>query len=207
MEPVAKPSLLESTLSFALALAVIFPASVYAQASPSPSRKEQAARFFVGVDACAPERVPLTMREGIALAQLTINQKPMTFIVDSAGTTMVNSDHVSLPVVRELRASTVTVSTMDAMEWKVVNISSLGLGKRQIHDLNVLSRSLPQLETKMKMEIDGILGSDMLMWWDFVALDYAHKALMLASSRCSNISDDLPAMLPDGAGLRRKRSH
>jgi Aspartyl protease len=146
------------------------------------------------------------MRDGIALAQLTINQKPMTFIVDSAGTTMVNSDRVALPVVRQLRAAPVTISTADAMEsWRVVNISSLGLGKKQIHDLNVLSRSLPQLETQMNMEIDGILGADMLMWWDFVALDYGHKLLMLKTSRCTNTGEDLRMMSPDRPGLRRKR--
>ena len=197
----AKRTVFGTTL--VLGFVAILPPVTVAQ---TPSRNEQAARFFVGAEACAPERVPLTMRDGIALAQLTINQKPMTFIVDSAGTTIVNSDRVALPVVRQLRAAPVTISTADAMEsWRVVNISSLGLGKKQIHDLNVLSRSLPQLETQMNMEIDGILGADMLMWWDFVALDYGHKVLMLETSRCTNTGEGLRMMSPDRPGLRRKR--
>jgi hypothetical protein len=155
--------------------------------TPPQLRRDQASHFFVSPDSCTPGSIPLTMRDGIALARLTINHKPMTFIVDSAGTTMVNSDRVTLPVVRELRAAPVTISASESPEsWRVVSISSLGLGKKQIHDLNVLSRSLPQLEAKLKVEIDGILGADMLMWWDFVALDYQHKVLVLESSACTN---------------------
>lgn len=196
-----------SVFSVVLALTWICPHLVHAQAVSSPSRKQQAARYFADTDPCTPERVPLTMRNGIALAKLTINHKTATFIVDSAGTTMVNSDRVQLPVVRELHASTVTVSAVDAMDWKVVNISELGLGSGQIRDLNVLSRSLPQLETKMNMEIDGILGSDMLMWWDLVVLDYSHKTLLLQGSRCTDNgkdSENLRMFFSEGAKLFRK---
>jgi len=44
--------------------------------------------------------VPLTIRQGLALIRVSINHKPMTFIVDSGGMTIINSDRVSLPVVR-----------------------------------------------------------------------------------------------------------
>jgi hypothetical protein len=168
------------------------------------TRSEQATQFFVNADSCAPGGIPLTMRGGIALARLTINQKPMTFIVDSAGTTMVNSDRVALPVVQELRAAPVTISAGDALEsWRVVNIGSLGLGKREIHDLKVLSRSLPQLEAKLKIEVDGILGADMLMWWDSVVLDYRHNVLVLESSRCTQNRNNLHLVAPD-IGLKRR---
>jgi hypothetical protein len=173
-------------------------------AQPAQTRSEQAAQFFVNADSCALGGIPLTMRGGIALARLTINQKPMTFIVDSAGTTMVNADRVALPVVQELRAAPVTISSGDTLEsWRVVNISSLGLGKREIHDLKVLSRSLPQLEAKLKIEVDGILGADMLMWWDSVVLDYRHNALVLESSRCAQNRNDLRLIAPD-VGLKRR---
>jgi hypothetical protein len=173
-------------------------------AQPAQTRSEQAAQFFVNADSCALGGIPLTMRGGIALARLTINQKAMKFIVDSAGTTMVNADRVALPVVQELRAAPVTISSGDTLEsWRVVNISSLGLGKREIHDLKVLSRSLPQLEAKLKIEVDGILGADMLMWWDSVVLDYRHNALVLESSRCAQNRNDLRLIAPD-VGLKRR---
>jgi hypothetical protein len=87
----------------------------------------------------------------------------MTFIVDSAGTSVVNSDHVTLRVVRQLRTAPVTLSQDSPLEsWDVVEIESLRLGAEEIRDLKMLSRSLPQLEKQLGSEVDGILGADLL---------------------------------------------
>jgi hypothetical protein len=153
------------------------------------------AALFARSDVCAPGTVPLKLRDGIALAKVQVNGKDMVFIVDSAGTTMINADRLALPVVGEIQTSPVTVSISEPMiSWKVVKIQALGLGKKELRDLNVLSRSLPQLEAQLKTEVDGILGADVLGGWDSVALDYSKKTMTLETSQCTaRKPDKVPA--------------
>jgi Aspartyl protease len=153
------------------------------------------ASLFARSDVCAPGTVPLKMHDGIALATVRVNGRPLVFIVDSAGTTMINADHVALPIVGEIQTSPVTVSSAEPMNsWKVVKIQTLGLGKKELRDMNVLSRSLPQLEAQLKTEVDGILGADVLGGWDSVALDYRKKTMTLESSQCAlRKQDEIPA--------------
>jgi hypothetical protein len=153
------------------------------------------ASLFARSDVCAPGPVPLKMREGIALATVRVNGKPMVFIVDSAGTTMINADRLTLPVVGELRTSPVTISSAEPVNaWKVVKIQTLGLGKKELRDLNVLTRSMPQLEAQLKTEVDGILGADVLGGWDSVARDYKKKTMTLETSKCGlREADPTPA--------------
>ena len=58
---------------------------------------------------------------------------------------------------------------------------SLKLGKMEIRNLDVLSRSLVAIEDELKTEVDGILGADLLKAWDSVQLDYRGKVLILGS--------------------------
>jgi len=134
---------------------------------------------------CQEERVPLTVKAGISLARLEVNGKPMTFIVDSAGTSLINSDHTALRVVRQLRTAPVTLSQNTSLEsWDVVQIESLRIGTEELRDLKMLSRSLPQLEKQLGSEVDGILGADLLTHWDAVALDYKHRSMRLGRTSC-----------------------
>ncbi len=137
------------------------------------------------VNTCAKGTLPLTFREGLALVTIGVDQKPMTFIVDSAGTTVINSDRVVLPVVEQIRGSAVTVSVAEPVDlWNVVRVKSFTVGARDLPDANVLSRSLRSLETKIGQELDGILGKDVLSLWDSVSLDYKHRVLVLERSDC-----------------------
>jgi hypothetical protein len=120
-------------------------------------------------NACGKGTLPLTFREGLALVTVGVDQKPMTFIVDSAGMTIINSDHVALPVIEQIRASAVTVSVAEPLDrWNVVRVKSFTVGGRDMPDSTVLSRSLRSLETKMGQEVDSILGKDVLRLWDSV---------------------------------------
>jgi hypothetical protein len=162
--------------------------------SLSQSGSDRAA-LFARSEVCAPGTVPLKVQEGIALATVQVNGKAMVFIVDSAGTTMINADRLALLVVGEIQTSPVTVSSAEPINsWKVVKIQTLGLGKKELRDLNVLSRSLPQLEAQLKTEVDGILGADVLGAWDSVALDYSKKTMTLMTSQCGpKKADKMPA--------------
>jgi hypothetical protein len=136
-------------------------------------------------NSCGKGTLPLTFREGLALVTVGIDEKPLTFIVDSAGTTIVNSDHVLLPVVQQIRASAVTVSAAEPKDlWNVVRVKSFTVGARDLSDSNLLSHSLRSLETQLGREVDGILGKDVLSLWDSVSLDYKHRVLVLERSNC-----------------------
>ena len=155
---------------------------------------------------CQEEKIPLKLKAGISLARLEVNGKPMTFIVDSAGTSVINSDHVTLRVVRQLRTAPVTLSQNAPLDsWDVVQIESLRLGAEEIRDLKILSRSLPQLEKQLGSEVDGILGADLLTRWDAVALDYRHGAMRLGRTSCAVQPQDsfLPPP-PRMSGLTRR---
>jgi hypothetical protein len=168
---------------FALALVFSLPLSpdtLFAQ-----SRKASTSRS-IDSDVCERESVPLTIREGLALIRVSINGKPLTFIVDSAGMTIINSDHVSLPLVQRIRTATVTVSAAETLDlWNVVQVDSLTVGTGELRDSKILSRSLRALETQLGQELDGIFGNDALRLWDSFSLDYRHKVLVLQRSRCS----------------------
>jgi WD40 repeat protein len=168
---------------FALALIsslALSPDVVFAQ-----SRKANTSRSFDS-DVCERESVPLTVHEGLALIRVSINGKSLTFIVDSAGMTIINSDHVSLPLVQRIRTGTVTVSAAETLDlWNVVQVDSLTVGTGELRDSKILSRSLRALETQLGQELDGIFGHDALRLWDSFSLDYRHKVLVLQRSRCS----------------------
>jgi hypothetical protein len=136
-------------------------------------------------NSCGKGTLPLTFREGLALVTVGIDQRPMNFIVDSAGTTIINSDHVVLPVVEQIRGSAVTVSVAEPVDlWNVVRVKSFTVGARDMPDSTVLSRSLHSLEAKLGQEVDGILGKDVLRLWDSVSFDYKHHVLVLERSNC-----------------------
>jgi hypothetical protein len=145
-------------------------------------------------NSCGKATLPLTFREGLALVTIGIDQKPMTFIVDSAGTTIINSDRLVLPVIQQIRASAVTVSLAEPLDlWNVVRVKSFTVGARDLPDSTVLSHSLRSLEIQLSQEVDGILGRDMLALWDSVSLDYKRRVLVLQRSSCpeQNISESL----------------
>jgi Aspartyl protease len=136
-------------------------------------------------NACGKAKIPLTLRDGLALATISINQKPMTFVVDSGGTTMINSEWVSLPLVRQIWTGAVTVSAAERLElWDVVHVKSLRLGTAELHDSEILSRNLQFLEKQLGRPLNGILGNDVLRLWDSVSIDYKRKVLVLERSHC-----------------------
>ena len=194
--PAAAPNWLwASALSIALGCGVL-----HAQSrSASVVRSEQD-------DGCGKAKLPLTFRASLVLVRISINQKPMTFIVDSAGTTMINSDRVSLPVVGQIRTSAVTVSAAEPLDlWNVVRVKSLTVGALDLRDSQVLSRSLRSLETKVGQEVDGILGNDVLRLWDSASFDYKHRVLVLERSVCpeQNDQESLDRLTPGSSPARR----
>jgi hypothetical protein len=135
--------------------------------------------------ACTSGSVPIEFRDGLALAKLSLNQKPMTFIIDSAGVTVINSDRVSLPFVTQIRTGIITASTAEPLQpWNVVDLKSLRIGAVEVRDSQVLSRSMRLLETRLGQQLDGILGTDILQLWDSVYLNYKSKALILNRAAC-----------------------
>jgi Aspartyl protease len=173
--------LFAATLAFTVALSPDIVMAQSRKANPSQSADN---------DVCEKQSVPLTIREGMALIRVSINQQPMTFLVDSGGKTIVNSDRVLLPVVQQIRTGTVTVSATEKLDlWNVVRVNSLTVGSSELHDSKILSRSLRSLETQLGQELDGIFGNDALRLWDSFLLDYKHKTLVLQSSSCTQPSD------------------
>jgi hypothetical protein len=134
---------------------------------------------------CGEERIPLIIRGAIALVEIDVNGKKATFIVDSAGTTMINSDRMRLDVVEQLHLGPVTVAETAPLEaWNVVELKSMKFGKEELRDVRILSRSMPHLEKQLLGEVDGILGADLLTHWDAVALDYKHREMRLGRTSC-----------------------
>jgi hypothetical protein len=167
------------------AVALIFSLTLSPGALFAQSRKANTSHSLDD-DICEKQSVPLTIREGLALIRVSINGKPLTFIVDSGGMTIVNSDRVLLPVVRQIRTGTATVSATETLDlWNVVQVNSLTVGAAELRDSKILSRSLRSLEAQLGQELDGIFGNDALRLWDSFALDYKHKVMVLQSSHCS----------------------
>jgi hypothetical protein len=146
-------------------------------------------------DGCREERIPIVVRGAIALVEIGVNGKTATFIVDSAGTTMINSDRMRLDVVEQLHLGQITAQETAPLEpWNVVEIKSMKFGKEELRDVRVLSRSLPHLEKQLLGQVDGILGADLLTHWDAVALDYKHREMRLGRTSCLT-SDEEPKSL------------
>jgi hypothetical protein len=146
-------------------------------------------------DSCREERIPIVVRGAIALVEIGVNGKTATFIVDSAGTTMINSDRMRLDVVEQLHLGQITAQETAPLEpWNVVEIKSMKFGKEELRDVRVLSRSLPHLEKQLLGQVDGILGADLLTHWDAVALDYKHREMRLGRTSCLT-SDEEPKSL------------
>lgn len=166
----------------ALALTTALVATDAAAQAQSPSE------FIVrpsDKNSCGTGNVPLEFHEGLALAKVSINRHPMTFLIDSAGMTMINSDRVSLPLVQQIHTGFVTASSSEPLQlWNVVRIQSLKIGSAEIRDSNVLSRSLRSLESQLGRELDGIIGMDVLRLWDSVSLNYKAKVLALDGATC-----------------------
>jgi len=165
-----------------LALTTAFLAGTTVAVAQSPSE------FIVrpaDKNSCGTGNVPLEFREGLALAKVSVNQHAMTFLVDSAGVTMINSDRVILPLVQQIHTGIVTASSTEPLQlWNVVHIQSLKIGSAEIRDSNVLSRSLRSLESQLGRELDGIIGMDVLRLWDSVSLNYKAKVLALDGATC-----------------------
>jgi hypothetical protein len=146
-------------------------------------------------DSCREERIPIVVRGTIVLVEIGVNGKTATFIVDSAGTTMINSDRMRLDVVEQLHLGQITAQETAPLEpWNVVEIKSMKFGKEELRDVRVLSRSLPHLEKQLLGQVDGILGADLLTHWDAVALDYKHREMRLGRTSCLT-SDEEPKSL------------
>lgn len=140
------------------------------------------------------------------MAQILVNGKPMTFIVDSAGMSMINADRVTLRVVKQLRTGPVTVSAAEALEsWNVVEVASLRLGNEELRDVRILSRGLPQLEKQLGSEVDGILGADLLTRWDAVSLNYKHGSMMLGRANCGDTHEEAVQPLPKTFEFTRRQ--
>jgi hypothetical protein len=141
-------------------------------------------------DACEKQSAPLIIRQGLALIRVSINHQPMTFIVDSGGMTIINSDRVSLPVVQQIRTGTITISATQTLDvWNVVHVKSFTVGAAELRDSKILSRSLRSLEAPLGQELDGIFGNDALRLWDSFSLDYNHKVLVLQRWHCTQPQD------------------
>jgi hypothetical protein len=172
---------LVASLKWLFAIALIFRLALSPDLLFAQSRKARSADG----DFCERESLPLTIHQGLALIRVSINQQPMTFLVDSGGKTIINSDRVLLPVVQQIRTGTVTVTATETMDlWSVVRVNSFGVGGTEFRDSRILSRSLRLLETQLGQELDGIFGNDTLQLWDSVSLDYKHRALVLQRSHC-----------------------
>jgi hypothetical protein len=169
-------------LRLTLALTTAFLASAAAAQAPSPSE------FIVrpsDKNSCGTGNVPLEFHEGLPLAKVSVNQHIMTFLIDSAGMTMINSDRVILPMVQQIHTGIITASSAEPLQlWNVVRIQSLKIGSAEIRDSNVLSRSLRSLESQLGRELDGIIGMDVLRLWDSVSLNYKAKVLALDGATC-----------------------
>jgi len=158
------------------------------------TREDNGARQ-VKNESCREERIPIIVRGAIALVEIGVNGKTATFIVDSAGTTMINSDRLKLNVVEQLHLGQITIAETAPLEpWNVVQIKSMKFGKEELRDVRILSRSLPHLEKQLLGEVDGILGADLLTHWDAVALDYKHREMRLGRTSCL-ASDEEPKSL------------
>jgi hypothetical protein len=186
--PAHRKLLPPTSLRWLLAVVLVFTVAPSPDVLFAQSRRADTSRP-ADSDACEKQSLPLTIREGIALIRVSINQQPMTFLVDSGGKTIVNSDPVLLPVVRQIRTGTVTVAATEALElWNVVQVNSFTVGAAEFHDSRILSRSLRSLETQLGQELDGIFGNDALQLWDSFSLDYKHKVLVLQRWRCTQPS-------------------
>jgi hypothetical protein len=154
------------------------------------TREENGARQTKN-DSCREERIPIIVRGAIALVEIGVNGKTATFIVDSAGTTMINSDRMRLDVVEQLHLGQITAQETAPLEpWNVVEIKSMKFGKEELRDVRILSRSLPHLEKQLLAEVDGILGADLLTHWDAVALDYKHREMRLGRTSCLTSNEE-----------------
>jgi hypothetical protein len=158
------------------------------------TREESAVRQAKN-ESCREERIPLIIRGAIALVEIGVNGKTATFIVDSAGTTMINSDRLRLDVVDQLHLGQITAQETAPLEpWNVVEIKSMKFGKEELRDVRILSRSLPHLEKQLLGEVDGILGADLLTHWDAVALDYRHREMRLGRTSCLTSDEELKSL-------------
>jgi hypothetical protein len=184
-------------LSLGLCSLMLFPTVARAQNRERevPARAEQL---------CQEEKIPFTVKAGMSLARVEVNGKPAFFIIDSAGTSVINSDHLALRVVRQMRSGLVTLAQDPLVDsWDVVQIASLRLGAEELHDFKMLSHRLPQLDKQLGREVDGILGADFLTRWDAVAFDYRHGTLRLGRAACMVIREDPLPPPPQPLGLRR----
>jgi hypothetical protein len=163
---------------------------LFVLAAATPEARAQSAKFIGGpsktADPCRLQEIPFTVRDGLVLVRVTINEKPSTFVVDTAGMTMINSDHVTLPLVRQIRTGVVTVSSTEALDlWNIVRVKSFLVGTADLHDSNLLSRSFRPLENQLGVEIGGLLGQDALRLWASVSFDYKRKVLVLQDMTCA----------------------
>lgn len=193
-----------TTRGWLLAVGVIFGLLLWSRHASAQSRNEERSRA-VKSESCSDESIPLTLRGDIVLARLAINQKPMTFIVDSAGISLINSDRVALPVVKQLRTGPVTVAATDSLDWwNVVEVRTLTVGKEELHEVKVLSRSLQQLEKQLRTEVDEVLGADVLRRWDRVSLDYKHERMVLQRVYCGPADDKAGMQFQGALGFGRQ---
>jgi hypothetical protein len=134
------------------------------------------------------EVLPLTMRENVGLIHIAVNHKTKTFLLDPAGRTIINSDRLKLPRVRQLRAGMIDVSGVISLDWEIVKLDHMTVGMTEVQNSEALARTLQALETQIGLPLDGILGNDVLMLWNSVSLDFEHGILLLERSACKGKS-------------------
>ena len=131
------------------------------------------------------EAIPLTLRDNVGLITIHINGGLKTFLVDPAGRTIINSDRLKLPQVRQVRAGVIGASGVMPLDWDIVSVEQLSLGSTELHHLEVLARTLEPLERHVGQRLDGILGTDLLTVWSSVSMDFQHGKLVLEQrSQC-----------------------
>jgi len=133
------------------------------------------------------DAIPLTLRDNVGLITIDINGRLKTFLVDPAGRTIINSDRLKLPQVKQVRAGVIGASGVIPLDWDIVSVEQLSLGSTEFRHLEVLARTLEPLERQVGQRLDGILGTDLLTVWSSVSMDFEHHTLVLEQrTKCSD---------------------
>ena len=156
-------------------LSVLFFAAIHLSAQPPGDKKKEKS------SPCRPNKsfLPLKVRDNVSLVTVFVNEKPRTFLVDPAGKTIINSDRLRLPQMRQLRAGVIGAGGVAALDWDIVSVDRLRLGSTQFQQMQILARTLAPLERQIGEQIDGILGTDVLMMWGKVSMDFEQNILVL----------------------------
>ncbi len=133
----------------------------------------------IGQKLCGRVDVPLVFYDRSGFVRVTVSGKPMTLLVDPASLTIVNTDRLDLPIIRKIKGAGITATGSTTTRWQLVGLDKLEIGEQTVTRLQVMAKSLSQLEMAFGREVDGILGNDVLVRWDTVKIDYKSGRLIL----------------------------